>query len=396
MDPVFPLEIFEHIISHIASSSDNHSRSNSRDLYSCSLVCMAFVPLCRTHLFRDLTVALDTPKDIQKLGKLAQLITKNPSLKTYLQGITCDPRRSGRGVEGDDKESDEYHLETLLYLPNIHSLAIHNDMQPVDYNHCSPDIFGYRSLIERYLHSGTLTHISLRGITNIPLLPLLSCPELREVLLEAVTLVLWKQEELLPAHERWALRQLWVEDVINFPHSIIKILWQLESLCVSGPEALSGVPSGLLRLPTTPVQFQNLETLIACSGVDWKTLLSVEKHHADVKAFLSVKTLVVELEREVDLHGGNAIFDHLQVLQTLQVTVTPSMDTRLHALRLDKCLADMHHTLKDFTFEIEKGDFSQTIIATICQFLTRAAHRDRHYGPTGTVTGDPYCTVVAF
>lgn len=73
------------------------------------------------------------------------------------------------------------------------------------------------------------------------------------------------------------------------------------------------------RLPTTPVQFQNLETLIACSGVDWKTLLSVEKH-ADVKAFPSVKTLVVELEREVDLHGGNAIFDHLQVLQTLQVT----------------------------------------------------------------------------
>lgn len=46
------------------------------------------------------------------------------------------------------------------------------------------------------------------------------------------------------------------------------------------------------------------------------------------------------------------------------------MDTRLHALRLDKCLADMHRTLKDFTFEIEKGDFSQTIIATICQFLT--------------------------
>lgn len=54
--PTLPVEICEHIIDHLVDESSPTEDKVSRDLRACRLVCRAWVPRCRFHLFRSLNI----------------------------------------------------------------------------------------------------------------------------------------------------------------------------------------------------------------------------------------------------------------------------------------------------------------------------------------------------
>lgn len=91
--PVFPFEIFQHIIDLGCRLPVEHPPTAFYEivdvnlLQSCSLICKAFVPMCRRYLFEHVGIKIckDGVMGARAL-RLATTLRNNPSIAQY---ITC-------------------------------------------------------------------------------------------------------------------------------------------------------------------------------------------------------------------------------------------------------------------------------------------------------------------
>ena len=114
---IFPLEIEEKILDLLAEDDDGHSA-----LKTCSLVCQAFLPLCRKHIFRS--IALVSSHNTHLFERLLR--------------------------------------ETLKRISRLESLTFHQSKLPkVDWSD-NP----IRPALLHLLHLPTLTHFTMTNINN--------------------------------------------------------------------------------------------------------------------------------------------------------------------------------------------------------------------------------------
>ncbi|KAF9052007.1 hypothetical protein BJ165DRAFT_1591793 [Panaeolus papilionaceus] len=367
MDPVFPLEIFNLIVTQVALAYNSW-----QDLHSCSRVCKDFAALSQPHLFKYLSIRWYAEEYTKpKLRRLAQSLQTNPALREYIQKVSC-VHKGGGVVEKYNKDLDGCLL-ALLNLPNVHHLLIYSDHGAIDYNECRTDIFGYRSLVERYLNSGTLTSLVLDGISNLAIEPILACATLKTLELHNITLIsLQSPHEPIPQQVP-AFRRLKVYRVLDFPFSILKQLQttleslELDRLGDHGKPTIMPPSRGEL------IHFDHLTSLTSWSGVDWESLLGREGR-ASRKAFPSLRRLVADLYTDRDESAVNTIFDHLQVLERLELRAS-SLHLAPNLSSLANVITDMNRTLKSLEFRVAHNNFSQELINTLTtSFMSQPLH----------------------
>ena len=84
MLPIFPLEIEEIILDLLAEDDEGHPA-----LEICSLVCQAFLPICRKHLFRTIVLNKDFPYSYPSptAYEFACLLRKTPKIADYVRQL---------------------------------------------------------------------------------------------------------------------------------------------------------------------------------------------------------------------------------------------------------------------------------------------------------------------
>ena len=125
--PVFPTEVFEHIIDMIAERNQYHyDGARVRDLHACVLVARSWVPRSRIHLFRRIKLDSDL-RSTQFLDSL----TKLPGLGEYVRFLIIWP-------SSDERESSGGWIFRAIntlppLLPHLYELSLENvpDLPPV-------------------------------------------------------------------------------------------------------------------------------------------------------------------------------------------------------------------------------------------------------------------------
>ncbi|KAF9052008.1 hypothetical protein BJ165DRAFT_1452268 [Panaeolus papilionaceus] len=249
----------------------------------------------------------------------------------------------------------------------------------IDYNICRSDIFGYRSMIERYLDSGTLTSLILQGFRNVPIQPILACATLKRVEFNNVAFIDQSPHESITQHAL-PFRSLQAYQVTNFPYSILKQLQtSLEALDLGYPLPFHQMPV-IKPLPNGEfIRFDRLTSLELGSGMDcnWGSLLGRERGPS-CKAFPALKHLNVKLFTDEDESAVSAIFDHLQILEGLELKASSPHPSE-YLPSLARVITDMNHTLKSLKFAVTHHNFSQELITTLTEsFISQPRHDLEH------------------
>ncbi|KAI0710095.1 hypothetical protein C8Q76DRAFT_89035 [Earliella scabrosa] len=131
MRPALPLEVEERIIDHL--------QSHVRSLLSCCVVCKAWIPRARFHLFRRIYV---TRKE--ELADLCSFLDSNPTLRGVIHGVTL----SLAMVESP--QLDLYQVAPLILLSQLPELRRWELVNPDHHDHSSSDDPIHFKTIARY------------------------------------------------------------------------------------------------------------------------------------------------------------------------------------------------------------------------------------------------------
>jgi len=160
---ILPLEIKETILDLLAEDDDdNHSA-----LKVCSLVCHAFLPICRKHIFGSIVLddylATYTPIS----HALARLLYERPEIADYIRKLDY--------TIGGTASTDPLIQETLKRISRLEFLTIWNyDSPQLDW--CNNPI---RPALLHLLHLPTLTHFGVNNINNFAISDLIPCVNLK-------------------------------------------------------------------------------------------------------------------------------------------------------------------------------------------------------------------------
>lgn len=341
---------------------------------------------------------------------------ENPALEEKIQELSCFRFTHDRPIlEAYDHDLDKC-LFTLLDLPNLRHLTIRSYSKTIGYNVCRDDIFGYRTMIDRYLDSGKLTNLVLEGVINLPIHLILTCKNLRTLDLRTVTLVAPSSPQQPLSQDTFALQRLSLYHVSGFPRSILKhVAASLESLELEHTQySYDTMLSVLHPHDKKLIHFGRLTSLTSISGVDWETFLGDESR-AGCKALSVVKHLSVQLyydDVDHQVSSVNTILDHVEVLEKLDIIGTSRFNHLRNLLVLSftfywsllphkihlivslcnfdtamgpylspirprlssNVIIGMHHTLKSFNLTILHYDFSQEFIAALVDSFISQPH----------------------
>lgn len=170
-DTVFPNEIFQLVISHVASQGTQDTLVNLR---ACSLVSKVFVALCQPYLVRQINIG---PHPRSSREHLIELFNRKPHLRNHVKSLTYK-------IEYDEEEEEEPispRFSHFMELKNVQSLCIESFYGSREYevdSHHDPEIFCYSTVMKHYLFTNTLTKLSLFMINDVPLAYILSAPSL--------------------------------------------------------------------------------------------------------------------------------------------------------------------------------------------------------------------------
>ncbi|KAF8334460.1 hypothetical protein F5887DRAFT_1079686 [Amanita rubescens] len=174
-DSIFPLEVEERIIDLLAEDAE--------DLVSvktCSLVCRAFLPLCRKHIFASVVL---------NAGKHATPPSTTPTLERLLS-TTPEIARCIRTLDYNIAVRDFTSPLIQVCLKKISRLQClrvrHYNRQKLDWSR-NP----LRPALLHMLHLPTLTHLRLFALDNFVLSDLLPCINLKKLEIESLTAVDW-------------------------------------------------------------------------------------------------------------------------------------------------------------------------------------------------------------
>ncbi|RDB27750.1 hypothetical protein Hypma_003197 [Hypsizygus marmoreus] len=273
----FPQELIDNVIDHF--------HDDTPTLRLCSVVCRAWLPSCRAHLFHR--VSLQPPKvqprayfdhgktsDVQRLYRIIQ---SSPDIADYIRDlVVCE------GMLGREWIIEEKTLPLLLRkLHNVQQFQLHRPSAHIMWRGLP---WSLKDAIESVLASPSLLQLKLARIAFDRPADLLSilqcCRTLRDLHIEHLLLL----EDPLDAHPvSQSIRQ----------HSPLDVL-------TVGPRTSTGVISCLLH-PESTIDVTSIR----------KLSLSISGHFADFSRVLrsasSVESLELILMSDIDLQAYQAL-----------------------------------------------------------------------------------------
>jgi hypothetical protein len=162
---IFPLELEEIIINLLAEDDDAHSA-----LKVCSLVCRAFLPICRKHIFASIVLNDPySPPPYPTTHALERLLSDRPEIANYIRKLDYNIR-----VADFTSTSIQDSLKRIFRLESL--MVWHHSMRKLDWSN-NP----IRPTLLHLLHLPTLTHFKLSGFKNFVVSDLIPCINLKHL-----------------------------------------------------------------------------------------------------------------------------------------------------------------------------------------------------------------------
>ena len=158
---IFPLEIEENILDLLAEDDKGHSA-----LKMCSLVCQAFLRICRKHIFGSIVLG---PRSTHAFECL---LRETPVIADYIRILDCE-------IESEYLKQPPIQ-KTLKRISKLEFLTFH----PGPYHSPRFDSFhwsdnGIRPALLHLLHLPTLKHFKITHINNFLVSDLIPCVNLK-------------------------------------------------------------------------------------------------------------------------------------------------------------------------------------------------------------------------
>ncbi|KAF9054805.1 hypothetical protein BJ165DRAFT_1523283 [Panaeolus papilionaceus] len=208
--PIFPIEIFAIIVDELAASfaADAHHISEGQEqgvicklqmLQTCTLVCKAFTPFCRCHIFHSIDsigfygASFDPPpnRSLANLRRLIRALRENTALCSFVKQLHLVVETVERSGQDDDLVSGMITPGELMECNDIFARFRNLTRLSINYDEYQANDPAFRypkpltnmcsSLLHLYLNQGTVRGIVIRGVDNVELLDVFRSP-LKELL----------------------------------------------------------------------------------------------------------------------------------------------------------------------------------------------------------------------
>jgi len=161
---MLPLEISATILDLLAEDDDDDSKSA---LKACSLVCQAFLPICRKHIFRSIVLSVRYAAPLRVTHAFERLLRERPEIANYI-------RKLDYTVEDSTNATIQ---ESLKRISRLEILTVRWSSYSRLYFDWSNNPI--RPALLRLLHLPTLTHFSLSRCSNFIVSDLIPCVNLK-------------------------------------------------------------------------------------------------------------------------------------------------------------------------------------------------------------------------
>ena len=163
MPSIFPLEIEETILDFLAEDDPRHLA-----LKMCSLVCQAFLPICRKHIFRTIVLNRDYYKrssssSYSTTSTFESLLRETPEIADYIHNIQ---------IKGLTNPSIQ---ESLKRISKVEFLTVWYHY----YRRLNWSSNPIRPALLQLLHLPTLTHFKVAGVKDFVISDLIPCVNLK-------------------------------------------------------------------------------------------------------------------------------------------------------------------------------------------------------------------------
>ena len=161
MSSVFPLEIEETILDLLAEDDKSHSA-----LKTCSLVCQAFLPICRKHIFRSIFIDDYTGTSLlfpPSIHAFERLLHETPEIADYIRELDYSSHTTN--LISPSIQKSLKRISKLEFLTVRYHLDWSNKL--------------IRPALLHLLHLPTLTHFKMNGMKNFVVSDFLPCVNLK-------------------------------------------------------------------------------------------------------------------------------------------------------------------------------------------------------------------------
>ena len=160
----FPLEIEEKILNILAEDDEGHST-----LKTCSLVCQAFLPICRKYIFGSISLNHPNVLSPPTTHAFELLLRETPEIADYIRKLDFT-------IENVDLNSSSIQLEeSLKRISRLKFLSVQHFERP-ELNWSNNTI---RPALLHLLHLPTLTHFKATCIKDFVVSDLIPCVDLK-------------------------------------------------------------------------------------------------------------------------------------------------------------------------------------------------------------------------
>ena len=165
MPGMFPLEIEETILDLLAEDDESYSV-----LKTCSLVCQAFLPICRKHIFGSIVLNENnvTMLSAPTTDKFDRLLLETPEIADYMRKLDYNIRIADLTSPSIQK--------SLKRISRLEFLTVRHHWQRPTSDWSNNPI---RPALLHLLHLPTLTHFKLVGINGFIVSDLIPCVNLK-------------------------------------------------------------------------------------------------------------------------------------------------------------------------------------------------------------------------
>ena len=162
MSSVFPLEIEQTILDLLAEDDKGHSA-----LKTCSLVCHAFLPICRKHIFGSIVIndynVMVSQRTLPTIHAFERLLRETPGIADYIRKFDCTLQITN--FANPSIQESLKRISRLEFLTVRHHLDWSNNL--------------VRPALLHLLHLPTLTHFNMINMTNFVVSDLFPCVNLK-------------------------------------------------------------------------------------------------------------------------------------------------------------------------------------------------------------------------
>ena len=159
MPSIFPLEIKETILDFLAEDDkDDKEDEGHSALKTCSLVCQAFLHICRKHIFRRIVLGPSTTHAFERL------LRETPEIADYIRKLVYNIQNVSPSIQ-----------DSLKRISRLEFLKIWDN----DWPRLSWSNYPIRPALLHLLHLPTLTHFEVTNINDFVVSDLIPCVNLK-------------------------------------------------------------------------------------------------------------------------------------------------------------------------------------------------------------------------